>query len=325
MIAFTVFKSIFDNSTDTKIEFDSFEKFEKSLYHLSTLKGYKAKKDVRTPKDVHPSPLISPAVYKDKTTRANANVIEWAGWAAMDVDNHVFQGDLQNELHTRFGKWYYICYSTASSTVTRPKFRLVFPLTESVPESKIRHFWFALNSEFDSMGDRQTKDLSRMYYVPAQYPGANNFIFTNIGVYIDANALMSRHEFKEAKPLSFIDQIPEEFRKELMAKRENSLRNNVDSFNWTSYNDCPFVNNKLIGEYKSISSQDGSGRYSMIYRIMTSIACNAINRGYPINEYEITQMILELDRETSNRYQRRPLSTEATRAISYAYKTSKFN
>jgi hypothetical protein len=325
MIGFTVFKSIFDNSTETKVEFDCFEKFEKSLYHLSTLKGYKAKKDVRTPKGVHPSPLISPAVYKENTTRANANVIEWAGWAAMDVDNHVFKGDLENELHTRFGEWYYICYSTASSTVARPKFRLVFPLTEPVPESKIRHFWWALNSEFDSMGDRQTKDLSRMYYVPAQYPGANNFIFTNTGNYIDPNVMMSKHEFKEAKQISFVDQIPEEFRKQLMAKRENNLMGNVEKFNWTSYTDCPFVNRKLISEYKDISSQDGSGRYSMIYRIMTSIACNAINRGYPINEYEITQMILQLDRETSNRYQKRPLSTEAARAISYAYKTSRVN
>lgn len=321
MVAFTVFKSIFDNQTDTKVEFDSFEKFEKALYHLSTLKGYKAKKGERIPKGVHPSPLISPAVYKPDTTRANANVIEWAGWAAIDVDSHVFEGDLENELYNRFGNWYYICYSTASSTINQPKFRLVFPLTEAVPADKIRHFWFALNCEFGSMGDGQTKDLSRMYYVPAQYPGANNFIFTNSGVYIDPNVLMAKHEFKEPKPLSFLDQIPEEFRDYVISQRENDLRPNIKNVQWTSYKDCPFVNRKLIDTYKSISRQDGSGRYSMIYKIMTSIACNAVKQRYPINEYEITQMILQLDRETSNRYQHRPLSTEAARAIAYAYKT----
>lgn len=321
MIAFTVFKSIFDNKTDTKVEFDSFEKFEKALYHLSTMKGYKAKKDERPPKGVHPSPLISPAVYKQDTTRANANVIEWAGWAAIDVDNHIFEGNLKDELYSRFGDWYYICYSTASSTIAQPKFRLVFPLTESVPNESIKHFWYALNVEFGSMGDGQTKDLSRMYYVPAQYPGANNFIFTNTGNYIDPNVMIAKHEYKEQKPLSFIDYIPEDFQKAVLKDRENKLLDNLREYHWSSYNDCPFVNKKLISDYKSIARQDGSGRYSMIYKIMTSIACNAIRRRYPINEFEITQLILQLDRETTNRYQHRPLSTEAARAIAYAYKT----
>ena len=76
MISLTVFKSIFDNKTDTRVDFDSFDKFEKSLYHLSTLKGYKAKRGEFTNKA---SPLISPATYKLDTTRANTNVIEWAG------------------------------------------------------------------------------------------------------------------------------------------------------------------------------------------------------------------------------------------------------
>jgi hypothetical protein len=321
MIAFTVFKSIFDNKTDTKVEFDSFEKFEKSLYHLSTLKGYKAKKGERTPKGVHPSPLISPAVYTENSTRANANVIEWAGWAAIDVDNHVFEGNLQDELYSRYGEWYYVCYSTASSTVVQPRFRLVFPLTEHVPQSTIKHFWYALNAEFGSIGDGQTKDLSRMYYVPAQYPGANNFIFTNAGNYIDPNVLMAKHEYKEPKALSFIDGFPENFQKDILDYRQNELLKNIKDIQWSSYKDCPFVNARLINEYKSIASQDGSGRYSMIYKIMTSIACNAIKRRYPINEYEITQLILQLDRETTNRYQHRPLSTEAARAIAYAYKT----
>lgn len=321
MIGFTVFKSIFDNKTDTKVEFDSFEKFEKALYHLSTLKGYKAKKNERIPKGVHPSPLISPAVYKQDTTRANANVIEWAGWAAIDVDNHIFEGNLKDELYSRFGDWYYICYSTASSTSAQPKFRLVFPLTESVPNGSIKHFWYALNAEFGSMGDGQTKDLSRMYYVPAQYPGANNFIFTNTGNYVDPNVLMAKHEYKEPKAITFVDYMPENFQKDILKNRENKLFDNIKKYNWSSYNDCPFVNKKLIDDYKSIARQDGSGRYSMIYKIMTSIACNAIRRRYPINEFEITQLILQLDRETTNRYQHRPLSTEAARAIAYAYKT----
>ena len=321
MIGLTVFKSIFDNKTDVRVDFDSFDKFERSLYHLATLPGYKARKGERVPRGVTPSPLISPAVYKAGTTRANANVIKWAGWAAIDVDTHVFEGDLENELRNRYGDWRYICYSTASSTVAQPKFRLVFPLTEAVRADKIRHFWFALNTEFGSMGDRQTKDLSRMYYVPAKYPNANNFIFSNSGNSINPSALMAKPEYTEVNGNNFMDRLPESMQKEVVEYRKNKLRDNGKTFSWTSYSDCPFVNKRLISDYKTISHMDGSGRYSMIYKIMSSIACNAVRQGYPITEYEISQLILQLDRETTNRYQNRPLTTEAARAIEYAYKT----
>ena len=318
MTSLTVFTSIFDNKTNTRVDFDNFEKFEKSLYYLSTLPGYKAKRGEWTNKA---SPLISPAVYKPGTTRANDNVIEWAGWAAIDVDDHTFEGNLKDELHNKFGSFHYVCYSTASSTDTHPKFRLVFPLTRSVKANEIKHFWFAMNSEFENMGDLQTKDLSRMYYVPAQYPNANNFIFTNIGLPINPSELMNKHEYNNAvNSTNFIDRLPPQLQKEVIAHRANKLNENKKEYNWTSYNDCPFVNKKLIQEYKSISKIDGSGRYSMIYKIMTSIACSAVKHNYPITEYEIVNLILQLDRETSNRYSKRPLNTEASRAIEFAYK-----
>lgn len=318
MIAFTVFTSIFDNKTETRIDFDSFEKFEKALYHLATLPGYKAKKGEFTKKA---SPLISPAIYKPGTTRANDNVIEWAGWAAIDVDNHVFEGNLKDELYSRYGDWYYVCYSTASSSIAQPKFRLVFPLTESVPAASIKHFWYALNAEFGSMGDGQTKDLSRMYYVPAQYPSANNFIFSNVGKSIDPNVLMSKHTW--TPPVSsdnFIDRLPPEAQKKIIDRRQAEMEKNKKEIIWNSYRDCPFVNKRLIDDYRRIASVDGSGRYSMIYKIMTSIACNAVKRNYPITEYEIVEMVRQLDRETANIYAKRPLNTEASRAIEFAYR-----
>ena len=318
MISLTVFKSIFDNKTDTRVDFDDFEKFEKSLYHLSTLEGYKAKRGEWTNKA---SPLISPAVYKQGTTRSNANVIEWAGWAAIDVDNHVFNGNLEDELYSRYGSWYYICYSTASSTPDHPKFRLVFPLTKNIESSNIKHFWYALNTEFESMGDRQTKDLSRMYYVPAKYPNAFNFIFTNVGNYIDPDALMQAHPWTApSDSSSFIDRLPPELQKEVIAHRQQKMNESKKEYSWNSYKDCPFVNKNLVSEYRSISRIDGSGRYSLIYKIMTSIACSAIKHKYPITEYEIVNLIRELDRETSNRYAKRPLNVEASRAIEFAYR-----
>ena len=319
MYSLTVFKSIFDNKTDTRVDFDSFDKFEKSLYHLSTLPGYKAKRGEFTNKA---SPLISPAIYKPDTTRANANVIEWAGWAALDVDNATYDGDLESELARLYPDTYFICYSTASSSRSTPKFRLVFPLGRSIRNEEIKHFWFALNTEFGMVGDTQTKDLSRMYYVPAQYPNAYNFIFTHhADGYLDVDALLRKHEYNDKSSSSnFIDRLPIESQKKILEQRQQRLEEIKKEFQWSSYNDCPFVNQRLVKDYKSISGVDGSGRYSMIYKIMTSIACNAIKKNYPISEYEIVNLIRDLDRDTSNRYAKRPLNTEASRAIEFAYR-----
>lgn len=321
MFSLTVFGSIFDNKTDTRVDFETFEQFEKSLYHLSTLPGYKAKRGEYTPKGVKPSPLISPAVYTAGSTRSNANVVEWASWAAIDVDTHVFEGNLEDELRSRYGNRHYVCYSTASSTVAQPKFRLVFPLTRTVGSNEIKHFWYALNTEFECMGDLQTKDLSRMYYVPAKYPSANNFIFSNYGAAIDPTELMQKHAW--TAPVSsdnFIDRLSPELQKEVIRHRQQKLETGKKEINWSSYKDCPFVNQTLVKDYKIIARTDGSGRYSMIYKLMTSIACNAVKRQYPITEYEIVDMVRQLDRETSNRYAKRPLNVEASRAIEFAYK-----
>ena len=196
-------------------------------------------------------------------------------------------------------------------------------LTRAVRAEEIKHFWFALNSEFGMVGDTQTKDLSRMYYVPAQYPNAYNFIFTHrADRYLDVDDLLKRHEYNDnSASTNFIDRLPPETQKRIIEQRQQELEKGKQDITWNSYKDCPFVNRRLINDYKQIAHIDGSGRYSMIYKIMTSIACNAIKRKYPITSAQIAELIRQLDRDTSRRYQKRPLQTEAERALEYAYKT----
>ena len=284
------------------------------LYQLSERPGYKAKRG-ETRKS---SPLMSPAIYEPDTTRKNKSVTAWAGWAAVDVDDHEFKGDLKNELHSRFGQWYYVCYSTASSSVDKPKFRLVFPLTRHVGQSDIRHFWFALNSELESIGDKQTKDFSRMYYVPAIYPDAHNFIFTNTGEHIDPTTLMEKHEYvdKTVTGNSFFDRLPEELQSKVISHRRNQMENSKN-IRWSTYRDCPFVNRKLIADYMTISE---TGWYSKMYSLMVSVAANAIKQQYPITAVEIAQICKELDADNGNWYENRPLKLESERAIEYAYR-----
>ena len=304
-ISLTLFNSIFDNKTTQRLNFKSFDKFEKALYDLSE-RRIKSKKD---------APLMSPACYKPDTTRKNDNVTMWSSWCAVDVDDFIFEGDLYGNLRARFGAYKFVCYSTASSTQSLPKFRLVFPLTKTVQAEKIRHFWFALQTELGDLGDKQTKDLSRMYYIPAEYDNAFNFIFSNPGNYIDPDMVMNKHPYREKNSNSFFDRLPEDMQKEIIEHRKSKLDNvNV---NWSSYRNCPFFPKQLEKEYRMINN---TGWYHKMYQIMVAIAGNAVKSKYPITAQEITALCRELDVETGNWYKSRPLEKEADRALEYVYK-----
>jgi len=305
-ISLTVFNSIFDNKTDKNYQFENFDVFEKLLYDLSKIEK-KSKKD---------AVLISPATYQPDTTRANANVIEWSGWCCVDVDEYEFDGDLKDDLSNRFSNYRFVCYSTASSTTDSPKFRMVFPLRHNVVNESIRHFWHALNVELGELGDRQTKDLSRMYYIPAQYSGAFNFIFSHDGSAIDPNDLMRKHPYAEKSNLNnFFDRLPNELQQQIIEHRKSQLDNT--NVVWSSYRDCPFFPRQLEAEYRAISS---TGWYHKMYQIMVAVAGNAVKKQYPITAAEISKMCRELDMETGNWYANRPIDKEADRALEYVYK-----
>jgi hypothetical protein len=305
-ICLTLFNSIFDNKTHRSMNLSSFDEFEQLLYNLSEVKR----------KDKKSAQLISPAYYVKDTTRANKNVVAWGGWAAVDVDSlNCTMETLQELMYNKITDWKFICYSTASSTIAQPKFRLVFELNKHIQADKIRHFWFALNTELESMGDIQTKDLSRMYYIPAKYDNSNNFIFKREGTSIDVDQLLLKHPFIEKKVgNTLFDSLPEEMQKKIIQHRKDQLENR--SIRWTSYRDCPFVNKKLIAEYKTISD---TGWYHKMYQLMVSISANAIKQEYPITVHEVVELCKELDLETGNWYSNRPLDKEAERALEFVY------
>jgi len=286
------------------MDYQSFDEFEKVLYRLASSEKYQKKTD---------APLISPATYKTGTTRANANVTAWGGFGIVDVDD--FEGNIE-DIHDKYSDYKYVCYSTASSTKEQPKFRLVFPLTENVPADKIKHFWHALNKEIGDIADAQTKDLSRMYYVPSKYKDAYNFIFTHDGKIMDPKVLMEKHRYV-VKSESFFDRLPEAIKKGLLEHKKNQLNNT--NYSWTGYEDCPFVNKKQVEEYKAIT---GSGWYLQMYKIMVSTAGNAMQRGYPITAREIAWICQDLDNQTGSWYGKRDMVKEAERAIEFCFRNT---
>ena len=306
VISATLFDSVYDNKTDKRIEVNNFDAFERVLYQLAE-KPRASKKDAE---------LISPAWYQEGTTRANNNVEYWGGWCAVDVDDIQFEGKLEDALlkHTR--SWRFICYSTASSSIDHPKFRLIFPLKRKISNGEISSFNFALQKALGNIGDEQTKDLARMYYIPALYDGAHNFIFSRDGDFIDPTKLMNEYPYAEKSNSSnFFDRLPEEMQRQIIEHRKAKL--DQTQYHWTSYRDCPFFPRNLEAEYRAISN---TGWYHKMYQIMVAIASKAIRHQYPITSKEISLMCRELDMETGNWYQNRPIDKEADRALEFVYK-----
>jgi len=304
----TIFENTYDNSTNKNVEFSTWNDFVLFIKKLSTV-SYASKKD---------APLISSAIYKsEESTRKNDNVLKWSQWIAIDIDSlQISFSKLKSVLFEKYEKYDFICHSTASSTEIHAKFRLIFHLSSEIPASLIKRFWYAINKELDNMIDQQTKDLSRMFYVPGQYTNAFNFIFVNSGEPIDPQELMNKHKPLEIKSAN--KSIKERTHSKLLRYK---LSKSSSPKTWNHYSNCPFVNQKLVNEYKSIANIDNSGRYLMIYKIMTSIASTAFLKGYNITNLEIESIIRDIDAETGNRYEKRNIALEAQRAIEFAMKS----
>jgi hypothetical protein len=300
MYELTIFKSPFDNKTDKTMQFNTWDEFTNLLEMLS-----------KTPMSgKENSQLISPAVYEEGTTRSNANVKYWGGWAAVDVDE--FDGDVE-KLASAI-KHRFVIYSTPSSTVNQPKFRIVFDLDRNAEADEIKAFWFALQKYLGELGDEQTKDLSRMYYIPGMYLGSNHFFYRGEGDPVSIGKLKILYPYVEKTGNSFLDRMSPEMREQVLEYRKSQLTNT--DYSWSGYRDCPFFPNKMAEKYKTVSE---TGWYSQMYRIMIAVACNAVKSKYPITQEQIAQMCQELDQETGNWYENRPLSREAGGALEWAY------
>jgi len=309
MFELTIFKSQYDNKTHRRVVVPTWDKFVELLRGLSKLQGYKG--------GPNSSPLITPAIFQDGATRSNVSTLRWGGWCAIDVDDHNL-GDsvetLKEALHARFGQYNYLVYSTASSREDHLKFRLVFELDEAIERERIKPLWFAINRWVEELGDPQTKDMARMYYVPARYPNAYDFFFCNDGVAVNTSELIAKFPYKEKSRNSFLDQLSPHMRDAVIEHRKSQLNNT--NITWTGYRDCPFWPKRLAVEYMSISD---SGWYAKMYHIMVAIAGNAYSRQYPITESQIEQLCRQFDRENGNWYESRPMHVEAQSALKYIY------
>lgn len=311
-VSITIFKSIYDNKTHRRMDFKNFDEFALLLKKMSKKRLY-GKKDAQ---------LISPATYSEGEKRRNVNVLEWGGWAALDIDDiQIDADDIENILREKFATWKCICYSTASSTKEQPKFRVVYALDQRVEKNSIAKLWYALNAHTNEDADRQVKDMSRMYYIPARYGRPRNddtfnfyYEFLDLNP-LPVNDLIEEHPMPEKSVNSFFDRLPKEMQEKIIQHKKDSL--DQTHYTWSSYKNCPFWPKKLANEYKMIIN---TGWYYKLYQIMVAIAGNSFNKGYPITSGEIGELVREFDLENGGWYKNRPIEEEANRAIDYVFK-----
>jgi hypothetical protein len=191
-----------------------------------------------------------------------------------------------------------------------------------------------MNIEMNKMIDRQTKDVSRMFYTPGQYENAFNFFFINeADKLLNAKTLIDKHTSIDENFLlncqtregqSYLERLPEAIASEVKKFRKNSLENNRKEYSWTNYENCPFVHKGAVDEYRAIVYNRATGRYHGLYRLMVSIASIAIKKGYPISPVELESLVREIDDSIDGRYKKRKISVEVDRALEFVYANNTF-
>ncbi len=106
--------------------------------------------------------LWSPVEYDAGTTRGNRNV-RFVEALVVDMDGEAFDNAQLDGL-----EWF--AYSTYSHRLDDPHYHLVLPLAEKVPASLWRAVWEELHHKINLVGDPQTKDPARIFYLPQHAP-----------------------------------------------------------------------------------------------------------------------------------------------------------
>jgi len=128
---------------------------------------------------------ISPVVLKEDAVQRRVEDIEYlAPFVCLDLDA---PGWSLARLRDALQGLRMIVYTTASSTLAHPRWRLIVALDRTYSVAEHRRVWKWFNLALNGEVDTQTKDASRISYFPAQYTGANNqfHVFDGIKMEID--------------------------------------------------------------------------------------------------------------------------------------------
>jgi hypothetical protein len=300
---FSYFDGFYENIAQ-KCEVEDWVEFVTIMRAMSNVEGYKPAMGEFKKKQ----PLISPAIYGDDIHRSNDAVIGW-DMIMLDIDDGIDSLEL---IKQHFKAFNYIIYSTANCTKEKLKIRVCVPLDKLAPKDKLHGIWWALNEWCSGILDAQTKDRSRMHYIPARYTNKGDaYTHTfdvNVGIDLDWNALITRYKaplekdkFKVSNPLRDLK------RKVYLGAKSKPSTNISDRNN-------PFVYQNMIDSYRL--TPVGS-HHSSIYKFMVQCCYNAKKIDYPISVDELADMAKQVDDIDGGYYDEKKLLGNAVDALNY--------
>ena len=301
---YSYFTHFFDNEPDL-CHSDSWEMFVDTMRQISEVVGYKPSAGDYENRQG----LISSGVYANQgDMRSNDNIIGW-DMVVLDIDD---SDKTLDYIQNKFKAFNYIMYSSASCTFDKLKMRVIIPLDKRAPKERLGQIWHAIQVWSEGLIDEQTKDMSRMQYVPARYTNKgdqyNHFFIQNVGINLPWDKLIAKfpsvppeEKFKKLNPMKNL--------KRKMFTNNNELPN----FNIQSP-DCKLVNDYMIKEYMMVPA---GGHHKGIYIFMMKICLNAEKLNYPIMVDEIVDMAKQLDELDGGHYDEKKLYSSAMNALEY--------
>ncbi|AGG58204.1 hypothetical protein VPDG_00043 [Vibrio phage henriette 12B8] len=255
------------------------------------------------------SGLISPAIYaEDGVGRSNDNVVGW-DMVCMDIDDGV--KDI-NQVLNHFKQFKYIVYSSPNCTKHKLKLRVCIPLDKRAGKNVLKQIWFAMNEWCGGIIDQQTKDYSRLFYLPARYRnrGAEytHFFLENDGITLDWETLISRYPSPPEKDLFKI-------KDPLLGLKRKIFQNakGIPSMNITDPN-CPFVKSWMREKYALTPL---GSHHRAIYIFMLQCCHNAEAIEYPLSHEELVDMGRQLDDLDGGYYDDKKLQDSAKDALEF--------
>ena len=305
MLEFSYFPGFFSNQPQ-RCQLADWPTFISYMRSISEVEGYKPSADEYD----KTQGLISSAIYaEDGMKRNNENVSAW-DFVLLDIDKGI---DDAQKIVEKFKAFSYLIYSTANCTRNHLKIRVCIPLHKRAPKEVLKQLWFACNAWCDDLVDDQTKDLSRMHYIPARYTNKGSdycHIFKeNVGIDLNWEQLIAKYPMPPESDKYRIKNPLRDLKQKLFKNNHGTPSMDITS------SDCPFVDKWMMDDYRLTPA---GAHHKAIYVFMLKICGKAEKIGYPLSVEELADMGKQMDDLDGGWYDQKKLLDSAKDAIEYA-------
>jgi hypothetical protein len=124
-----------------------------------------------------------------KKTRKDSNM---SAIHALSLDVDDYPMEKIEEVLSRLDQYEFFLYTThkhGSEVVKHPRIRVIFPLQNPLPNIDFLKYWHALNNMCEGINDPNTKNSSRLNYLPSTFDSKIAFNYHNEGTWLSTEDL----------------------------------------------------------------------------------------------------------------------------------------